>query len=71
MKKEERRRRQTGIDKLSSPKAEPLGLANKVCITTAPSLCAHTPRYLALGTSSTGLDAVCGGSTLGVLHQPP
>lgn len=33
-------------------------------------LCAHTPRYLALGTSSTGLGAVSVGPTLGVLHLP-
>ena len=34
-------------------------------------MCAHTPGYLALGTSSTGPEAVCVGSTLGVLHLPP
>lgn len=34
-------------------------------------LCAHTPWYLAPGTSSTALEAVRAGSTLGVLHVPP
>lgn len=65
--KEQHRGRQTERP-LSSPKVNRCAL-QKVCI-TAPS-CAHTPWYLALGTSSTGLEAVCVCSTAGDLHLLP
>lgn len=71
----ENRRRQTRAKNLSVLRAGWWKTSQKGVLLSPPHMAVrthtHTPRYLALGTSSTGPEAACASSTLGALHLPP